>query len=169
MPAKHHEDLATLIELFDASEWQELSLKIDDLELFLSNDPKAKGLIAREPTQPKGADTHTAPPERAASIEHESSPQATSESGPEDGQVVIRAGNVGTFYRSPKPGEPPYVAVGDTVTPDTEVCLIEVMKLFTPQQAGVDGVIRTICIKDTQMVEYDQPLFYVEVATNKDS
>lgn len=165
MPNKHHEDIATLVELFDASDWQELSLKIDDLELFLSNDPKAKGLTAHAPA--------ATPPPGATQPKPAASPKPTRDTDPElgpiDGQVIIRAGNVGTFYRSPKPGEPPYVDVGDSVTLETEVCLIEVMKLFTPQQAGVAGVIRKVCVEDTHMVEYDQPLFYVEVANNKDS
>ena len=47
----------------------------------------------------------------------------------------MRAPNLGTFYRAPKPGAPPYVAVGQRVEAATEVCLIEVMKLFTSVRA----------------------------------
>ena len=69
---------------------------------------------------------------------------------------------VGTFYQAPKPGAPPYVEVGQKVDADTEVCLIEVMKLFTPVKAGVDGTVREICASDAQMVEYEQVLVIVE-------
>jgi acetyl-CoA carboxylase biotin carboxyl carrier protein len=55
------------------------------------------------------------------------------------------------------------VNVGDTVAPDDEVCLIEVMKLFTPQYAGVKGVVREILANDSSLVEFDQPLFLVEL------
>ncbi|MCB1748539.1 MAG: acetyl-CoA carboxylase, biotin carboxyl carrier protein, partial [Gammaproteobacteria bacterium] len=78
------------------------------------------------------------------------------------GMVAVRAPNLGTFYRSPKPGAPPYVEVGQKVSADTEVCLIEVMKLFTPVKAGVDGTVREICASDAQMVEYEQVLVIVE-------
>ena len=52
----------------------------------------------------------------------------------------MRAPNLGTFYRAPKPGAPPYVSVGQRVEPTTELCLIEVMKLFTSVAAGVTGI-----------------------------
>ena len=53
--------------------------------------------------------------------------------------VAVRAPNLGTFYRAPKPGAAPYVSVGQKVDAETEVCLIEVMKLFTYVLAGVSG------------------------------
>lgn len=162
MSDKHQKDIATLIELFDQSDWQELSLKIDDLELFVSNDSKAKGLAAGEAAPAKDAAPPAAKSASPQPSKDEPVTDTRTESAVPEGQVVIRAANVGTFYRAPTPGEAPYVEVGDVVTPETEVCLIEVMKLFTPQQAGVSGVISKICIEDTQMVEYDQPMFYVE-------
>jgi acetyl-CoA carboxylase biotin carboxyl carrier protein len=78
--------------------------------------------------------------------------------------LVIRAPNLGTFYRAPKPGAPPYVEVGQRVEPDTEVCLIEVMKLFAPVRAGLSGVVREIRARDGEMVEFDQALIVVEPA-----
>jgi biotin carboxyl carrier protein len=77
---------------------------------------------------------------------------------------VIRAPNLGTFYRAPKPGAPPYVEVGQRVEPDSEVCLIEVMKLFAPVRAGLAGVVREIRARDGEMVEFDQALIVVEPA-----
>jgi acetyl-CoA carboxylase biotin carboxyl carrier protein len=81
-----------------------------------------------------------------------------------DGLVAIRAPNLGTFYRAPKPGAPPYVEVGQTINEDTEICLIEVMKLFAPVAAGVRGVVREVLVKDGQMVEFDAPLMLIEPA-----
>jgi acetyl-CoA carboxylase biotin carboxyl carrier protein len=79
-----------------------------------------------------------------------------------EGLVALRAPNLGTFYRAPKPGAPPYIELGQEVEPDTEVCLIEVMKLFTPVRAGVKGIVREVCVADSELVEFDQPLFYIE-------
>jgi biotin carboxyl carrier protein len=72
--------------------------------------------------------------------------------------------NLGIFYRSPKPGAPPYVELGAEVDEETEICLIEVMKLFTPVHAGLRGTVRHICVEDGEMVDHDQPLFYIEPA-----
>ncbi len=52
--------------------------------------------------------------------------------------------------------------VGDKVQADSEICLVEVMKLFTTVHAGVSGVITKIYVSDGELVEYDQPLFAVE-------
>ena len=79
------------------------------------------------------------------------------------GHVTIRAGSLGTFYMAPKPGAKPYVEIGQRVQPDTDVCVIEVMKLFTSVQAGVTGVVRQVLVKDAELVEFDQPLFLIEV------
>lgn len=72
------------------------------------------------------------------------------------------APHLATFYRAPKPGEDPYVEVGSRVSADSEVCLLEVMKLFTALRAGVDGTIRRICVEDGALVEGGQVLFLVE-------
>ena len=75
--------------------------------------------------------------------------------------TAIPAPNLGTFYRSPKPGSPPFVEVGQRVTADTEICLLEVMKLFTSVKAGVAGTIRQVCAEDAQLVEGGTILFYI--------
>ena len=81
---------------------------------------------------------------------------------PPMGWVPITAPNLGTFYRAPKPGVAPYVEVGQRIGEATEVCLIEVMKLFTPVRAGVSGRIARACVEDGEMVEFGAPLFLVE-------
>ncbi|CAN0494950.1 unnamed protein product, partial [Phaeothamnion confervicola] len=80
------------------------------------------------------------------------------------GMVAVRAPNLGTFYRAPKPGAPAYVEVGQVIDADTEVCLIEVMKLFTPVKSGVHGTVRQIVVNDGTMVEYEQILVIIEPA-----
>jgi acetyl-CoA carboxylase biotin carboxyl carrier protein len=71
---------------------------------------------------------------------------------------------VGTFYESPSPDAQPYVRPGSPVRPDTIVCLIEAMKVFTEINAGVSGTIGEMLVKNGQPVEFDQPLFRVEPA-----
>ena len=75
---------------------------------------------------------------------------------------TINAPMVGTFYKSPSPEEEAYVQVGDKVTNDTTVCILEAMKLFNEIQAETSGEIVEILVEDGQMVEYGQPLFKVK-------
>ncbi|MBX3540923.1 MAG: acetyl-CoA carboxylase, biotin carboxyl carrier protein, partial [Chelatococcus sp.] len=76
--------------------------------------------------------------------------------------VPVKAPNLGTFYRAPKPGAAPFVEIGQAVEATAEICLLEVMKLFTAVQAGVKGTVRRVCAEDAEMVEHGQVLFYIE-------
>ena len=149
-------DVESLIELFNASDWDEMHLKTDGLELFLSNDPAATGPRAAMP-----APAPAAASDAAEAVPAVASAPAKAATVP-DGMIAVTAPNLGTFYRAPKPGAAPYVEIGQTVTADTEVCLIEVMKLFTPVRAGTAGTVHDVCIDDGQMVEFGDVLVIIE-------
>jgi acetyl-CoA carboxylase biotin carboxyl carrier protein len=159
------EDLDTLLELFDRSEWRELHVKGEGIDLFASKDPNARRPeAAAGAAAPIGArpavDT---PPDVAHATLGARVPRGTDAVAPRPSHwVAVRAPCLGTFYCSPKPGAPPFVSVGQHVTPDTEVCIVEVMKLFTTVRAGVAGTIRELAVADSELVEFDQPLFLVE-------
>jgi len=86
----------------------------------------------------------------------------------EEGGLAIRAPMLGTFYRAPKPGAPPFVEAGQFVTEEDVVCIIEVMKLFNTVKAGVRGRVAKICAENAQMVEYKQVLFQIEEASEQE-
>ncbi|MBQ6447413.1 acetyl-CoA carboxylase biotin carboxyl carrier protein [Cytobacillus oceanisediminis] len=69
---------------------------------------------------------------------------------------------VGTFYQSASPDTPAFIKVGDKVTKDSVVCIVEAMKLFNEITAEVDGEIVEILVKDGELVEYGEPLFLVK-------
>ncbi|MCM3364355.1 acetyl-CoA carboxylase biotin carboxyl carrier protein [Niallia sp. MER TA 168] len=69
---------------------------------------------------------------------------------------------VGTFYQSASPDADAFVKVGDKVTKDSVVCIVEAMKLFNEITAEVDGEIVEILVKDGELVEYGEPLFLVK-------
>jgi acetyl-CoA carboxylase biotin carboxyl carrier protein len=75
--------------------------------------------------------------------------------------ALIRSPMVGTFYASSAPDAPPFVTVGVVVRPETTICVIEAMKVFTDIPAGIAGTITEILVKNGQPVEFDQPLFRV--------
>ncbi len=76
--------------------------------------------------------------------------------------AVIKSPMVGTFYTSPKPDAPPYVKVGDMISPETVVCLIEAMKVFNELPAETSGRIVAVLAESGTPVEYGQALFEIE-------
>ena len=77
-------------------------------------------------------------------------------------KVTIDSPLVGTLYRAPGPEAQPFVRVGDTVSADTTVCIIEAMKVMNEIPAGKSGVIKEILVENGQPVEYGQPIFVIE-------
>lgn len=153
-----------LIESFQQSGARELHLKCDDVEIYLSTDAAGSGIdadvtVARpEPRLP------AAVPAKPSSEPATSIPStAAVAAAPEwpGGAKVIRAPFLGTFYRAPKPGAASFVEVGSAVSTDSELCLVEVMKLFTTLRAGVAGKVHAILAKDGALVEAEQALFVV--------
>lgn len=155
------QDVEGLIELFKTSSWDEMHVQVGEFELFLSNDPQATGpgRAFASPLAPSAALPGVARPSAAPAAV----PEPMSSAIPA-GLIAIRAPNLGTFYRAPKPGAPSYVEVGQAIEAHTEICLIEVMKLFAPVAAGVRGVVREVLVKDGEMVEFDALLMLIEPA-----
>ncbi len=66
---------------------------------------------------------------------------------------------VGTFYAAASPEAPPFASVGQQVTPDTVICIIEAMKVMNEIKAEVSGTIAEIVAENGKPVQYGQPLF----------
>jgi oxaloacetate decarboxylase alpha subunit len=106
-----------------------------------------------------------APGEAAAApgpVGPETLTEPATEVAPSDGAIRVEAPMVGTFYRAPQPGAPPFVEEGDAVAPGQTLCILEAMKLMNEVKAEVEGVVRTIHVQNGQSVEYGQALFDLE-------
>jgi len=75
---------------------------------------------------------------------------------------ALKAPMVGTFYRSPSPGSPSFVEVGQSVTKGQTLCIIEAMKLLNEIESDMAGTVKAILVENGQPVEYGQPLFIIE-------
>lgn len=75
---------------------------------------------------------------------------------------TVKSPMVGTFYRSPSPGSPSFVEIGQTVTKGQTLCIIEAMKLLNEIESDAAGVVKAILVENGQPVEYGQPLFVLE-------
>jgi acetyl-CoA carboxylase biotin carboxyl carrier protein len=129
-----HDDVTEILRIIDESELDELRIETDGFSLHVVRDGGRSAAPATEP------------PTRA----------------PARDAQTIAAPMLGTFYRAPGPGKPPFVEVGTRVEVDTIVCIIEVMKMMNSIPAGVAGTIAEVHVENASAVEYDQPLFRVE-------
>jgi acetyl-CoA carboxylase biotin carboxyl carrier protein len=76
--------------------------------------------------------------------------------------VEFKSPLVGTFYRSAKPDAEPLVNAGDKVNPEKVLCIIEAMKVMNEIKAEMSGTVREILVKNSQAVEFGEPLFLIE-------
>ena len=81
---------------------------------------------------------------------------------PEPKGHQLKSPMVGTFYRAPSPGAPPFVEIGQSVTKGQTLCIIEAMKLLNEIESDASGTVKAILVENGQPVEYGQPLFTIE-------
>ncbi len=89
-------------------------------------------------------------------------PHAAPVSDEVPGLTAVRAPMVGTFYRAPKPGAPPFVDIGAEVNEHTVVGIIETMKLMNSIPSGASGRVVEILVPDGEIVEAGQVLMRLE-------
>jgi acetyl-CoA carboxylase biotin carboxyl carrier protein len=144
-------EVAEITRLLEESSFDELRLEIDGLKLHL----KRGAAVAAQPVPDTAAAVVAVP---VAPVAPDG---ARTPSGDDVHLQDVPAPMLGTFYRSPKPGEPPFVEVGSRVDIDTIVGIIEVMKLMNTVRAGVRGTVTEILGRDGALVEYGEPLLRV--------
>ncbi len=90
-------------------------------------------------------------------------PQAAAPASDDTSKYIeIKSPMIGTFYRAPKPEDPPFMNVGDSVSAGQRVGIIEAMKLFNEIDSEISGTIVKVLVENASPVEYDQPLFLVD-------
>lgn len=104
---------------------------------------------------PPSAASQAAPPAHA--------PKSGDAAADDDSKLIpVKSPMPGTFYASPAKGAKPFVLVGGRVEEDTDVCIVEAMKVFNTIKAEARGVIAKILVQDSQPVEFGQVLFLVK-------
>ena len=146
-------DVAEITRILEESSFDELYLEINGFKLTL------KRSAARASSLPPSAEV-AAPAAPAQTAVVAAAPSALDEA---DVRSVV-APLLGTFYRAPKPGEPPFVEVGAQVEAETIIGIIEVMKLMNTVRAGVQGTVVDILGRDGTLVEYGEVLLRVRTS-----
>lgn len=157
------QEVRELIKLIDSSNIDEFEYKKDGTTIKMKkrgNEVVAvQAPVTKQVVQP------------AASVEVETAVAAAQVEAPKQEEKTavqnenlhkITSPMVGTFYSSSSPDTPQYVSVGDRVSKDSIVCIVEAMKLFNEIDADVEGEIVEILVNNGQLVEYGQPLFLVK-------
>ncbi len=163
-----YKELKDFIKSVAKSGVSEVEIKTDEIKLTVRVEPRGNAgthtetIIQQVPVQTpimmqqpvQNLQTQVQPPV-------ETKPEDT-KSEKENNYITIKSPMVGTFYRKPSPDKDPFVNVGDSVSENTVVCIIEAMKLFNEIEAEVTGKIVKILVDDASPVEFEQPLFLVD-------
>ncbi|HEX2973284.1 MAG TPA: acetyl-CoA carboxylase biotin carboxyl carrier protein [Tepidisphaeraceae bacterium] len=148
--------LQQIVTLMAANDLNTVDVRDGDKRIILKRgtEPVVMPMAAAAPVIP------AAPAAPAAASP---APAATPAPAAEDANLKpIKSPMVGTFYASSTPDAKPFVAVGSPVTEDSDVCIIEAMKVFNNIKAECRGTIAKILVQNGQAVEFGQPLFLVK-------
>lgn len=148
-----------LVQLVEESDIYELEYSKFGRKIRISKGPS--GTVS---TVPATAAAMSAPAVAPAAPIAASDTKAAAAPAPEPvlSGTVVKSPIVGTFYRSPAPGEAPFVKVGDRVEVGQALCIIEAMKIMNEIESDVAGIVKDIYIENAQAVEYNTSLFRIE-------
>lgn len=144
-------------------------MKKSDLSEFEIQDQEFKLRIKRD-VGGRAVPAASAPAAPAAYAPAPASAPAPAAAAPAPAAVVadpniktINSPMVGTYYATPSPENPPFVAVGSPVKADSTVCIIEAMKVMNEIPSEIAGTIVECLVANGTSVEFGQPLFRVKV------
>jgi acetyl-CoA carboxylase biotin carboxyl carrier protein len=140
-----------LLEIVAESGMAEVKVEEGDFKLTVRAKVPAPAALPAAPVVEAAAPAPAAP----------AAPPAPAAPGSGANEALVQAPIVGTFYASPSPDEPAFVAVGDRVEVGQTLCIIEAMKLMNEIQSEVAGTVTQILVQNATPVEFDQPLFVV--------
>jgi acetyl-CoA carboxylase biotin carboxyl carrier protein len=142
-----------VLALMESHQLTEFELEQPEFRIRLCKGGRANAVAGAPPLtpHPPAHEPHPAAPAAAAATETE-------------GATPVTSPMVGTMYRAPSPDAKSFVEVGDHVTEDTVVCLIEAMKVMNEIKAEVEGEVVTFLVENGEPVEFGQPILLVRLA-----
>ncbi|XP_019153415.1 PREDICTED: biotin carboxyl carrier protein of acetyl-CoA carboxylase 2, chloroplastic-like [Ipomoea nil] len=161
---------AQLVELVDSRDIVELKLKQNGCEIVirkkeaLQQNVAPAPVVMQQPAFPQAYAQPQLPPPAApapAAAAAKVVPALPAPSKPASSHPPFKCPMAGTFYRSPAPGAPAFVKVGDKVQKGQVICIIEAMKLMNEIEADQSGTIVEIVAEDGKPVSVDTPLFVI--------
>lgn len=152
-------EIQKLLEFISRTDLDEVNIETSELKISVKRST-GQHFVAAAPqvvAVPQVVQEVTNAPAAVAEVKSEPAAPAA-----KSNLVEIKSPMIGTFYRSPSPDKPAFVAEGDVITAGKVICVLEAMKLFNEIEAEISGKIVKILVDDATPVEYDQPLFLVD-------
>ena len=153
--------LKKLIKVVESSNITEFSVQEGDLKVRISKNSKSAQMFAPgiNYQMPMGHQPS------AGTAAEQSSPSPETKKSPDADENLheIKSPIVGTFYRAPAPDADPYIQVGDNISEGSVLCIVEAMKLMNEIESDIGGKIVKILVEDATPVEYNQPLFLIQL------
>jgi acetyl-CoA carboxylase biotin carboxyl carrier protein len=159
-------EIQDLIKFVAKSGVSEVEIENKDFKITIKTPPHKKGKFlveAQAQAEVQGQGQMIAAPMAVTPIAAAPIAETNTDSSDDDSKyITIKSPMIGTFYRKPSPDKDNFVNIGDDVSEDTVVSMIEAMKLFNEIEAEITGKIVKVLVDDGSPVEYDQPLFLVD-------
>ena len=146
------EEIKAIVRMMCEYELTEFKIEVEDCKLSIARAAAAL---------PPGQVVVAAPAAQAAAAAEAPAAPAAAPAAPEPPPETIESPLVGTFYRAASPEAKPFVEVGDRVSADTVVGIIEAMKVMNEVKAEKSGVIKEVLVENGDPVEYGQKLFVI--------
>ena len=153
MTIKEIEALGRMMKEYDLTD---LKVELKDCNVSLSRGSQTAAQVVVAASAPVAAPVAPVVPAAPAAAPAPAAPAAPV------AQETIDSPLVGTFYRAANPESAPFVNVGDRVTADSVIAIIEAMKVMNEIKAEKSGIIKEILVDNAQPVEFGQPLFVIE-------
>ena len=156
-----------IVELLDGSSVDSIEISTDKgMKLRISKTPQQRGAMVTPAVPlpailPQPVTNSRLTPSEGVPLSSEEEGSAKVEA-PRAKLLEVKSPMVGTFYRSPEPGIPPYVVEGARVEKGQILCIIEAMKIMNEIECEYAGIVREVIAQDAQPVEYGQVLFRVD-------
>ena len=151
------EDIRELIQLVSETGIAELEVQRGENRVRIRRSQGTETSVLL-PSTPAASASLVTPAVPAPPAKDAASPAAVS-APPQDSLVYVKSPIVGTFYEASSPDAPPFVGIGDRVTPGKVLCIIESMKLMNEIEADVTGIVESKLVQNAQAVEYGEALF----------
>ncbi len=155
-------ELQRLIDFLSKSNLDEVNIETADLKLHIKrNSVPVAQILTQAPVAAAPAQVAPIAASGPASNPVASTPVVETLAS---NLVEIKSPMIGTFYKSAGPGKPNFVEVGDSFNVGQVLCIVEAMKLFNEIESEISGKIVKVLVEDASPIEFDQPLFLVEIA-----
>ncbi|XP_078435128.1 biotin carboxyl carrier protein of acetyl-CoA carboxylase 1, chloroplastic-like [Wolffia australiana] len=165
--------VSNLVQLVDSRDIIELKMKQQDCEIIIRkkeamDPPPPPQVIMMQSHElslapaPQISPSSSSSSSPAVAMPAPSTPPSVPATPAKSSHPPLKSPMAGTFYRSPGPGQSPFVKVGDKVNKGQVLCIIEAMKLMNEIEADQSGTVLEILAEDAKPVSIEQPLFVIE-------